>query len=523
VEPQAVAKNIQKAADASNVVPLKRQAPASELASPLEAASDATQPETTLNESIRWDPRFRYVGIFGDELRREAEAAQSANALAAAIAAKLSASAPPATALLLSNETIDAWFARYFAWKRTIPGKNGSVRQDESRFRAWLSPRIGKLPIAAPREALVEAIEELRDDLDDAVRAYNEHGKAAHKDKSRTSGKNAAQVWGVLVTGFNYASTAAKRSGLRVRADNPCDAIRAPEKSPDKYKTVLRPIEWTALAAYDDVPREWRETYAVLLYTGLRPGEARVLEWKDLDFVTNKIRVAKAWDYDAHAVKPTKTWETRDVPIEPALRPLVVAMHARVGGRGVVLPMLSSLADETAASKVLRRHLDAAGVKRADLFAKSTTQIAIRLRSFRDTYVTWRLWRGGEGDKPIVVQRNAGHKRFSTTEKYVGDVDKLSPDCGEPFPRLPSSLVGASDPPQGGSPPRAADAGKSRSPKPGGFKSLRSHPKSGVITEGCNFPAAPLDDRLDDGSSRFGGSGGKGTPKVAPRFSASMM
>jgi integrase len=263
-------------------------------------------------------------------------------------------------------------------------------------------------------------------------------GKGKQKDKSRTSGGNAALIWGVLVTGFNYAKTAEKRSGLRVRADNPCDDIRPPEQSPDKYKTVLRPVEWTALAACPEVPCAWRETYAILLYAYLRPGEGRVLEWPDVDLVTGKLRVSKSWDFNEHAVKPTKTWVTRDVPIEPALRPLLVAMHERCGGQGAVLPMLSSLADETAASKVFRRHLEAAGVKRPDLFAKSTTQDPIDLRSLRDVGITWRLWRG---DKPLVVQRNAGHKHFSTTEKYVGDIEKLSAECGDPFPALPEGMV----------------------------------------------------------------------------------
>ena len=35
---------------------------------------------------------------------------------------------------------------------------------------------------------------------------------------------------------------------------------------------------------------------------------------------------------------------------------------------------------------------------------------ATRFRSLRDWGITWRLWRG---DNPFVVQRNAGHKRFS--------------------------------------------------------------------------------------------------------------
>jgi integrase len=162
-----------------------------------------------------------------------------------------------------------------------------------------------------------------------------------------------------------------------------------------------------------------------------------VLEWSDIDFTTNKIRVCKAWDYDDEQVKPTKTWETRDVPIEPTLRPLLSAMQERAG-QGLVLPLLSSLADETAASKILRSHLERAGATRADLFAASTTQIAIRLRSFRDIGITWRLWRG---DNAFQVQRNAGHKRFSTTEKYVGDIEKLSAECGVPFPALPEPAL----------------------------------------------------------------------------------
>ena len=87
-------------------------------------------------------------------------------------------------------------------------------------------------------------------------------------------------------------------------------------------------------------------------------------------------------------MKPTKTWETRDVPIEPTLLPLLKAMHKRAGGKGLVLPMLSGLADELSVSRVFRDHLEAAGVTRPDLFAASQTQIRIRLRSLRDIGIT---------------------------------------------------------------------------------------------------------------------------------------
>jgi len=153
--------------------------------------------------------------------------------------------------------------------------------------------------------------------------------------------------------------------------------------------------------------------------------------------------VSKAWDYTDECVKTTKTWETRDVPIEPTLVPLLKAMHKRAGGKGPLLPMLASLADESALSKLFRSHLEAAGITRPDLFPSedpiaNTRQIATRFRSLRDWGITWRLWRG---DNPSIVQRNAGHKRFSTTEKYIADVEKLSPECGVPFPLLPSKFA----------------------------------------------------------------------------------
>jgi hypothetical protein len=45
-----------------------------------------------------------------------------------------------------------------------------------------------------------------------------------------------------------------------------------PRQLPDSDTTVsavadvLRPIEWQALVSRDDVPSNWREMYAVLLY-----------------------------------------------------------------------------------------------------------------------------------------------------------------------------------------------------------------------------------------------------------------
>ena len=126
--------------------------------------------------------------------------------------------------------------------------------------------------------------------------------------------------------------------------------------------------------------------------------------------------------------------------------------------------MLSALADETAHSKVLRRHLQAAGVTRPELFPEGDGHVPIRLRSLRDAGITWRLWRG---DNPFVVQRHAGHKRFSTTEKYVADIERLTAECGEAFPAMSALSKGKTDDANvEGSAPLGCERRELNSPKP---------------------------------------------------------
>jgi|CZKU01.1.fsa_nt_gi hypothetical protein len=144
-----------------------------------------------------------------------------------------------------------------------------------------------------------------------------------------------------------------------------------------------------------------------MLYEYLRPGEGRVLDWEtDVDFVTSKIHVSKAWSYEDACVKPTKTWETRDVPIEPTLLPLLKAMHNRAKGKGLVLPILSELTDELRVSRIFRSHLEAAGVTRPGLFPSddpvaNTRQIATR--SFARRHESY-------SSRPSASRRRSRHR-----------------------------------------------------------------------------------------------------------------
>ena len=260
------------------------------------------------------------------------------------------------------------------------------------------------------------------------------------------SGTYAKGAWGVLVTLFGYARSAKARTNLRVRTDSPCDDVKPPMKEGDLRKIVLRPSEWLELAGCEGAPLARRETYSVMLYAYARPGEGRVWTWeRDVDFELGEISITHAWDYAKKREKayPKTDAGRRKIPILPGLRPLLLRMHARAGGRALVLPWMSSLGDETAMSKYLRADMQAAGVERNGLLDKQYGVLLTHFRSLRDWGITWRLW---SNENPFVVRKQGGHKDLHATNGYVGDIDQLRAHHGVPFPPLPQSLLDAVGP-----------------------------------------------------------------------------
>ncbi len=85
---------------------------------------------------------------------------------------------------------------------------------------------------------------------------------------------------------------------LRVRDDDPSDGVKASLTTPDRKKTIIFPREFEKLLACDDekVDPDWKEAYAVLYYTYMRPEEAQAVTWRDFDLDTGFVSVSKAVD-----------------------------------------------------------------------------------------------------------------------------------------------------------------------------------------------------------------------------------
>jgi integrase len=330
--------------------------------------------------------------------------------------------APPAPKS--AGDTCDVWHTKYLAYcvERgiTTTGDKGY------RWGKWIAPRIGAKPMASVERPELEAI---RDDLDTAIR------------DGRIRAKTAANVW-AEVTGTFAEACSSKREGLRARQDNPASGIQPPERGSDKSKVYPYPSEFLTVASCEDIPLEWREIHTIAAYTFLRPGELWVLEWADVDLDDGRISVTKAWDFKNARVKGTKTGETRTIPIEPTLLPLLARMKRDAGGAGLVVPLLSQT-DPDKLAQITRAHFETAKCTRPRLLRQSATERHVVFRSWRDAGCTWSIVRG---DDVVKVQRRAGHRIISTTMRYVVEAENRGSSFGTPFPVLPDALIVSKDP-----------------------------------------------------------------------------
>ncbi len=150
--------------------------------------------------------------------------------------------------------------------------------------------------------------------------------------------------------------------------------------------------------------------------------------------------VRQAMDRHRDTVKrPKSTAGRRPVPIEPTLLPLLLAMRqeAKRGGRVLHRSGLSWMPTVSKLANTMRKHLEWAGVDRAELFTRDELSLPIRLHDARATYISWQTIRGDDAKK---IQRRAGHSDASTTDIYIREVDGVR-DAGTPFGPLPAGLL----------------------------------------------------------------------------------
>jgi integrase len=316
------------------------------------------------------------------------------------------------------RETVNHWSHRWLA-TREARGL-ASVRDDRSRLKTHILPMIGREKIALVR---ADRLEDLRDVLDAKIRREDLAWRTAH------------HVWAVVRAMFRDARRSKQRS-LRVRPDDACHDIAAPDRGITKEKQFLFPSEYLALVRCERIPLEWRRLVVLSTCLYLRVAELEALSWDDVAIEHGTIHVHRSLDRARGCEKATKNGEARRFLIEPSVLPLLRQLHRETGGRGRIVRQLSI--DRFSLARDLRAHLAAAGVERAELFINDRTRKWITFHDLRATGITWMAVRG---DDPLKIKQRAGHRNLATTERYIRVAEELRPGFGVVFPELPDSIL----------------------------------------------------------------------------------
>jgi integrase len=95
-----------------------------------------------------------------------------------------------------------------------------------------------------------------------------------------------------------------------------------------------------AAALLAALPAFERALWATAFYAGLRLGELQGLDWSDVDFVQNLIRVERSWDRQVGVIEPKSRAGKRRVPLTATLRSYLFdhRLQQGAGGGGRVFP-----------------------------------------------------------------------------------------------------------------------------------------------------------------------------------------
>lgn len=85
---------------------------------------------------------------------------------------------------------------------------------------------------------------------------------------------------------------------------NPCKYVKIPKQAQTSERRALTPQERKWI---DDTPHRAQTAAMLLMYSGLRRGEATALLWSDIDFEEKTITVNKSYDFKSRELKLPKT------------------------------------------------------------------------------------------------------------------------------------------------------------------------------------------------------------------------
>ena len=168
----------------------------------------------------------------------------------------------------------------------------------------------------------------------------------------------------------------------------------------------LFPDEDEKVLACQDIGLVWRMLYGFLSREGLRVGEAKLLEWSDLDLRRGALNLDKTKTNDP------RMWAMNDGVVEALRRYKKIApespwLFAQESGASI---RSAARADD------LREHVIAAGALRKQLHERTPERRPLRVHDLRATFVTISL---AAGKTERWVADRTGHKSSDQIARYT--------------------------------------------------------------------------------------------------------
>ncbi len=229
------------------------------------------------------DGKRKYKTVYG---KTQKEAEQKADEIKAAMNKGVSVS---------RGNSFDTWAQHYLRMKSVEVGAN-QYNLIKNRAEFWCNA-IGNIEVRKIR------VVDLQPVFTSLAQCNPHTGKPSAK-KTLSSYKQ------ILVAIFDYAID------NRVLDYNPAIRLKLPQDAPKSQRRALTQEERNRVVEFE---HKYKPAIMLLMFSGLRRGEATALLWSDIDLNKSVINVTKSYDFKSKEIKTPKNGKSRTVTIPSIL------------------------------------------------------------------------------------------------------------------------------------------------------------------------------------------------------------
>lgn len=305
-----------------------------------------------------------------------------------------------------TDVTFDTWFDTWIKTYKKPSVKAGTIDLYVQSYHCYIRPKFGK--------------RRLRDVRNDQIQEfYNSMGEKGYS-------RNTLEVCRAVLNGMY---TVAIRNEMLQK--NPVAHAILPKDSRQQSVKVLTLSEQKIFLEYakDNV---YYPIYEIALFTGMRSGELRGLQWSDIDFDKEIIHVTHSLLYLNHigyCLGDTKTENSvRDIPMLDNVKRILKELHAKRFAKYQKNGIITIRNDEF--SDLIFTSPSGRPINR-DRFKAEISRVVARIQEdykefphvtphmFRHSFATRSI---EQGIPPKVLQTIMGHKSLTTTMEIYAHV-----------------------------------------------------------------------------------------------------